>query len=244
MTATIAAQNAETIRKPVVAYLRVSTDRQGKSGLGLDAQRAAVLAFAEANGLDVVAEHVEVETGKGSDAIDRRPKLSAALSQARKLKGAVIVAKLDRLSRDVAFIAGLMAQRVPFIVAELGLDVDPFMLHIYAALAEKERKMISARTKAALAVVKARGVSKAGKHLPKLGNVTNLAEAGKAGAAVQVAAADDFAGNVLPIIRQVQVGGTTSLRAVAEALNARNVKTARGGVWSAVQVSRILDRAA
>ena len=233
-----------TAPRKVVAYLRVSTDRQGKSGLGLDAQRAAVLAFAETNGLDIVAEHVEVETGKGADALDLRPKLAAALAQARKVKGAVVVAKLDRLSRDVAFVAGLMAQRVPFMVADLGPDADPFMLHIYAALAEKERAMISARTKAALAALKAKGVTKAGKAVTKLGNVTNLAEAGKVGAAAQAREADDFAGNVLPIIREVQAGGATSLRAVAEALNARRVRTARGGVWSAVQVSRILGRAA
>ena len=225
-----------TASRQVVAYLRVSTDRQGKSGLGLDAQRAAVRAFAEANAFEIIAEHVEVETGKGSDALERRPKLAAALAAARKAKCPVIVAKLDRLSRDVAFIAGLMAQRVPFIVAELGPDADPFMLHIYAALAEKEREIISARTKAALAVKKAAGAL--------LGNRTNLAEASAAGRAVQVAHADDFAGNVLPIIREIQAGGATTLRAVADALNARNVKTARGATWSAVQVSRVLDRGA
>lgn len=225
-----------TALRQVVAYLRVSTDRQGKSGLGLDAQRAAIVAFAEMNGLEIVAEHVEVMSGKGSNALEDRPQLAAALAAARKVKGAVVVAKLDRLSRDVAFISGLMAQRVPFIVAELGADADPFMLHVYAALAEKERSMISARTKAALAQKKAQGVV--------LGNRTNLAEAQAMGNAVQAAQADDFAGNVLPIIREVQAGGATSLRAVAEALNTRKVKTARGGAWTAVQVSRILGRAA
>ena len=115
----------------IVVYIRVSTGRQGRSGLGLDAQRAAIARFAEAHGLRVAGEHVEVETGKGSaDVLDRRPQLAAALAAARKLKCPVVVAKLDRLSRDVAFIAGLMAQRVPFVVAELGPDVDPFMLHI------------------------------------------------------------------------------------------------------------------
>jgi DNA invertase Pin-like site-specific DNA recombinase len=108
------------------------------------------------------ATFTEVETGKGFDALERRPQLAAALADAKKLKCAVIVAKLDRLSRDVAFIAGLMAQRVPFIVTELGIDVDPFMLHIYAAVAEKERRMIAERTKLALGAAKARGVKLGG----------------------------------------------------------------------------------
>ena len=134
-----------------VAYYRVSTQQQGRSGLGIEAQRAAVARFAAAEGIEIAAEHVEVETGKGSDALDRRPQLAAALKRAKAEKCPVVVAKLDRLSRDVAFISGLMAQRVAFIVTELGPDVDPFMLHIYAALAEKERALISARTKDALA---------------------------------------------------------------------------------------------
>ena len=125
--------------RPIVSYIRVSTGKQGKSGLGIEAQREAIARFAAAEGLEVLAEFVEVETGKGTDALDRRPKLAEALAKARKAKAPVVVAKLCRLSRDVAFISGLMAQRVPFIVAELGADADPFMLHIYAALAEKER---------------------------------------------------------------------------------------------------------
>ena len=132
-----------------IAYYRVSTQRQGRSGLGLEAQRAAVTRFAEAAGIVLLQEFTEVETGKGADALDRRPQLAAALAAARQGKCPVLVAQLDRLSRDVAFIAGLMAQRVPFIVAELGADADPFMLHLYAALAEKERRMISERTRSA-----------------------------------------------------------------------------------------------
>jgi DNA invertase Pin-like site-specific DNA recombinase len=150
---------------PAIAYLRVSTERQGRSGPGLDAQQERCVVFAAANGLEIAAEFVEVETGKGSDALDRRPQLAAA----KRLRCPVLVAKLDRLSRDVHFIAGLMASRVPFLVAELGADVDPFMLHIYAALAEKERRMISERTRAALASRKRQGAV--------LGNRTNLAEA-------------------------------------------------------------------
>jgi DNA invertase Pin-like site-specific DNA recombinase len=143
--------------RPVIAYYRVSTDKQGKGGLGIEAQRAAVQRFVAAEGLALLAEHTEVETGKGADAIDRRPVLREALAQARKAKAAVVVAKLDRLSRDVAFISGMMSHGVPFIVAELGADADPFMLHIYAALAEKERSMIAERTRAALARKKAAG---------------------------------------------------------------------------------------
>src|SRR6476661_10747561 len=134
-----------------VAYYRVSTAKQGRSGLGIEAQGEAVRRFAAGSGFDLVAEFTEVETGRGADALDRRPQLAAALATARQQKCPVLVAKLDRLSRDVAFIAGLMAQRVPFIVAELGADAGPFMLHLYAALAEKERRLISERTRAALA---------------------------------------------------------------------------------------------
>jgi DNA invertase Pin-like site-specific DNA recombinase len=152
-----------------ISYLRVSTGRQGKSGLGLDAQRDAIAHFAKSQGFDIIAEHVEVETGKGADALDRRPKLAAALAQAKRARAPVLVAKLCRLSRDVHFISGLMVHKVPFIVAELGADADPFMLHIYAALVEKERRLISDRTRAALLAKKQRG--------EPLGNRTNLIEA-------------------------------------------------------------------
>jgi DNA invertase Pin-like site-specific DNA recombinase len=144
--------------KAIISYIRVSTSRQGRSGLGLDAQRAAITRFCEAEGYEILAEHVEVETGKGADALDRRPELAAGIGTAKCRKCPVLVAKLDRLFGDVALIAGLMSQRVPFIVAELGSDADPFKLHIYAALAEKERRLISARTTAALQAAKARGV--------------------------------------------------------------------------------------
>jgi DNA invertase Pin-like site-specific DNA recombinase len=188
----------------IISYLRVSTSQQGKSGLGIEAQREAIERFAAAEGLQILAELVEVETGKGSDALDRRPVLREALAQARKAKAAVCVAKLDRLSRDVAFISGLMAQKVPFIVAELGADADPFMLHIYAALAEKERSLISERTRLALAQKKAQGAL--------LGNRTNMAEAQAKGAEANAAAANAFAANVLPIVREIQAGGASSLR--------------------------------
>jgi DNA invertase Pin-like site-specific DNA recombinase len=123
--------------KAIITYIRVSTSQQGRSGLGIEAQRAALHHFAEAEGFEVYREFVEVETGKGADAMDRRPQLKAALTAARKQRCQVAVAKLDRLSRDVHFISGLMAHKVPFLVAELGPDVDPFVLHLFAALAEK-----------------------------------------------------------------------------------------------------------
>src|SRR6266436_6476751 len=119
-----------------VSYVRVSTSRQGRSRLGIEAQRDALTRFAATEGFEVAREFTEIETGKGPDALDRRPQLAAALAEARRRKCPIAVAKLDRLSRDVHFISGLMAERVPFIVANLGADVDPFMLHLYAALAE------------------------------------------------------------------------------------------------------------
>jgi DNA invertase Pin-like site-specific DNA recombinase len=215
----------------MVAYLRVSTGEQGKSGLGLEAQRAAIEAFALANGIEIAAELIEVETGKGAVPLDRRPQLKAALAKAKALHCPVVVSKLDRLSRDVAFISGLMSQKVNFVVAEFGPDVDPFMLHIYAAVAEKERALISQRTKAALAAVKARGVT--------LGN-PNLAEAREKAHAIAGPRADAFAATVLPILAEL---GDMSATAKAKALNERGVKTARGAEWTSMQVLRVLARA-
>jgi DNA invertase Pin-like site-specific DNA recombinase len=147
----------------------------------------------------------------------------------------VLVSKLDRLSRDVAFISGLMAQRVPFMVAELGRDADPFMLHLHAALAEKERRLISERTKAALAAKKAQGA--------KLGNSRNIVVAGVIGRTVQIAAADQFASNLLPIIRNIQSAGPIGTVAIAKLLNERGVRTARGGHWHVSSVANLLARA-
>ena len=218
-----------------VAYYRVSTKQQHRSGLGIEAQRAAVTRFAEAEGMTIIAEFVEAETGKGADALERRPQLAAALSAARSAKCAVLVSKLDRLSRDVAFVAGLMAQRVPFIVAELGRDADPFMLHLYAALAEKERRLIAERTKAALAAKKAQGA--------RLGNPRNIAAAGTLGRAALVSGADQFAANLLPLVRAIQSTGAVTLEAITCALNERGIRPARGSRWYASSVANLLARA-
>jgi DNA invertase Pin-like site-specific DNA recombinase len=222
--------------KRTVAYLRVSTQRQRRSGLGIEAQRVAIARFAEAEGLTIVAEFVEAETGKGSDALDRRPQLAAALAAARSAKCSVVVAKLDRLSRDVAFVSGLMAQRVPFIVAELGRDADPFMLHLYAALAEKERRLISERTKAALAAKKAAGA--------RLGNPRNVAQAGELGRGIQTIAADQFVAGLMPVIQAIRSTGLITLEAMTQALNQRGIRSARGGRWYASSVANLLARAA
>jgi DNA invertase Pin-like site-specific DNA recombinase len=219
---------------PVVTYIRVSTSSQGRSGLGIEAQRHTLASFAQAEGFTVAREFVEVETGKGADALDRRPQLKAALAAARKLKCHVAVAKLDRLSRDVHFVSGLMAHKVPFLVAELGPDVDPFVLHLFAALAEKERALISTRTRQALSAAKARGVT--------LGN-PRLHVARKTAVEAVKAEADRYAANVLPIIREAQKAGASTLRQIAEALNARGIPTARGGQWYAQSIANILERA-
>src|SRR5262245_28885829 len=137
--------------RALITYCRVSTKAQGRSSLGLEAQREALARFVVAEEFEIVREFIEIETGKGADALDRRPQLAAALAEARRRRCTIAVAKLDRLSRDVHFISGLMAERVPFVVAELGADVDPFILHLFAALAEKERAMIATRTRDALA---------------------------------------------------------------------------------------------
>jgi DNA invertase Pin-like site-specific DNA recombinase len=160
--------------------------------------------------ITIIAEFVEAESGKGWDALDRRPQLAAALAAAKAAKCCVLVSKLDRLSRDVAFVAGLMAQRVPFIVAELGRDADPFMLHLYAALAEQERRLISERTKAALAIRKAAG--------GKLGNPTNIGEAGGVGRASLVAAADEHARSLLPLLH---TSGAEGMMRMARSRSAR-----------------------
>lgn len=209
--------------KPIISYVRVSTQKQGRSGLGLEAQQEANRRFAAAEGFEITAEFIEVETGKGADALDKRPQLKAALDAAHSAKCPILIAKLDRLSRDVAFIAGLMVRRVPFIAVNIGANADPFMLHLYAALAEKERRDISDRTIAALAAAKARGT--------RLGN--------PAQAKANEDAAQAFAETIRPHVAMVI---NLSTRRIASFLNAQGVKTAEGKAWHSAQVIRLLDR--
>jgi DNA invertase Pin-like site-specific DNA recombinase len=230
--------------KNAIAYIRVSTDSQGRSGLGAEAQRQAITEFCAAEGLRIRETFEEVETGKGSDALERRPGLKAAIEHARLCGAAVVVARLDRLSRDVAFISSLMAQKVPFIVAAFGSDVDPFMLHIYAAVAQKERELISERTRAALQAAKARGV--------RLGNPKGRDTFGDEAreraharsAAVRQGKALDRAKALAPTLGKLRGKGITSANGLAAALNDQGVATARGKRWTAravIDVVRLLD---
>jgi DNA invertase Pin-like site-specific DNA recombinase len=211
-----------------VAYFRVSTDRQGQSGLGLEAQRTAVMNYLNGGSWKLVAEFTEIESGKNSD----RAQLRAAQAACKKHKATLVIAKLDRLSRNVHFLSGLMEAGTKFVAVD-NPNANKLTIHILAAVAEDERERISARTVAALAAAKARGT--------KLGN-PRLADACAAVNAARQEAADAFAAGVLPMIREIQATGTSSLRGVAKALSARGVKTARGGAWTAVQVSDILRR--
>ena len=219
-------------RKPTtfVAYLRVSTVHQGESGLGLEAQRVAVEAFACQHGGAIAASFVEVETGKRFD----RPELAKALEAARKGKATLLIAKLDRLARNVAFIANLMDAGVDFLACD-----QPFAsrltLHILAAVAEDEARRISERTKAALQAAKARG--------RKLGSPVAAKTVAKARAARSAYAAKANA-TTLAVIREVQGSGVETLAGIARALRARGVKTPSGhSEWQAVQVSRLLGAA-
>jgi DNA invertase Pin-like site-specific DNA recombinase len=212
-----------------VSYLRVSTDRQGQSGLGLEAQRKAVLDFLNGGQWKLAEEFVEVESGKRNN----RPQLAAALAACKRLRARLVVAKLDRLARNVAFVSRLMESGIEFVAADMPF-ANKLTIHILAAVAEHEREAISARTKAALAAAKARGVKLGG---PK------LKQAQRRGIASNKANADRFAANVLPVIEQIKASGATSLRAIAKALNARGVATARGGIWTPVQITAVLRRA-
>lgn len=251
------------ITRIAVAYFRVSTKRQGRSGLGLEAQREAVERFAKDQGYTLISAFTEVETGKGADALEARPQLAAAIRDAKLRNCPVLVAKLDRLSRDVHFISGLMRTHVPFIVTELGPDADPFMLHIYAALAEKEAKVISERTKHALAMkrdalnrererIEASGaeafrITGDGRKLPmRLGNPNGAAHLKGLGNGHAVdalkAGAQERAEGLSGIITSIKAKGITSANGIATALNARHIATPRGGKWTARSVINVLER--
>jgi DNA invertase Pin-like site-specific DNA recombinase len=210
--------------KPVFGYIRVSTPRQGRSGLGLEAQQEAIARFIDAEGYRLIQTFEEVKTAKDADPLDRRPQLLAAIKAAKKIKAPIIVAKLDRLSRNVHFISGLMEHKTPFIVTALGAGADPFMLHIYAAVAEQERRAISERTRDALQAAKARGVRLGGMTA---GSIRNRNEAMERAQALG------------PLLAGLE---GQSAREIARQLNVRGIPALNGGPWYAATVIRVLKR--
>lgn len=219
-----------------VAYFRVPTDRQGRSGLGLDAQRKAVSDYLNGGNWHLVGEFEEIESGKKSD----RPGLTAALSACRLHRATLVIAKLDRLARDAHFLLGLEKAGVEFVAVDMP-SANRLTVGIMAMVAEEERRMISARTKAALAAAKARGRKLGGDR----GNLRAVAAKGAtASAAIRAARAAERAADLLPTIRQLQSSGITSANALARALNERAIPTARRGKWQAIAVQRVLARAA
>lgn len=221
-----------------IAYYRVSTDRQGKSGLGLEAQRETVKAFLNGGDWTLAAEYVEIESGRAS----ARPELAKALARCRVMGATLIVANVSRLTRSVAFLSRLLEAGVDVRFCDLPQIEGPtgrFLLQQMVAVAELEAGLIGQRTKAALAAAKARG--------QKLGNPTNLRnqEAGRErGRAARTEAADSRAADLAPIVADIRSAGSTSLREIAAGLNERGIPATRGGAWSAVQVRRILERIA
>lgn len=219
-----------------VAYHRVSTARQGASGLGLDAQRAAVTAYLDGGAWELVAEVVEVESGKRAD----RPKLAEALRLCRLTGATLVIAKLDRLARNVAFVSSLMESGVDFVAVDFP-QANKLTIHILAAVAEHEAQMISERTKAALAAAKARGVRLGGDR----GNLPSVARQGHAaGLAVRQARASARARDVGAYVAELRAAGVASLRGLAAGLNECGIPTARGGRWTAAQVARVLENLA
>jgi DNA invertase Pin-like site-specific DNA recombinase len=221
----------------VVAYYRVSTAAQGRSGLGLEAQQAAVAQFCGGRGCDILGEFTEVESGK----INTRPELTKALHLAKVTGATLVVAKLDRLSRNVAFLAALQESGAPFVAADMP-EANELTIHIMAAVAQAERKAISRRTKDALAAAKARGV--------RLGNPNGAAALIRAekGNVASVAAIREgavrFAADLEPIVADIMGKGITSLRAIAGELNRRGIVTRRGGAWHAATVRDLIQRQA
>lgn len=213
-----------------VAYYRVSTQKQGASGLGLEAQRAAVANFLNDGAWEMVAEFQEVETGKGADALSKRPELRAALQACKKHGATLIIAKLDRLARNVHFVSGLLETGVEFVAADMP-QANKVMIQMHSVMSEWERDQISARTKAALAAAKQRGVQ-LGLAGPQ--NLRRNLEERK-----QIA--DKFAEGLKGVLRGFQAMGLSQRQMVAE-LNASGLKASKGGVWSLIQVQRILNR--
>ena len=217
-----------------VSYLRVSTERQGRSGLGLEAQRKAVEDFLNGGSWKLIAEFVEVESGKRDD----RPRLAEALALCRLHNAVLVIAKLDRLSRDAHFLLGLQKAGVRFVAADMP-EANEMVVGIMAVVAQAERKMISARTKAALAAAKARG-----KQLGNPGNLRNQDAGRVRGRIRRTAMVQERTKDLVPIIADIQAAGAASLRQIAAGLDARGIPTARGMQrWSAVQVKRVMERA-
>lgn len=214
-----------------VAYYRCSTRRQHASGLGLEAQQEAVRGYLNGGAWTLVAEVIEVESGKKAD----RPKLTEALRLCRLHGATLVIAKLDRLARNVAFVSALMEAGVDFVAVDFP-QANRLTVHILAAVAEHEAKAISDRTKAALAQAKARGVKLGGDrgHMP-----TIAAQGHAASLAVRQGKAKSRATDLLPVIAEIRAGGAGSFQAVADALNSRGITTARGGAWRPTQVRRV-----
>lgn len=219
-----------------IAYYRVSTARQGRSGLGLEAQRAAVATYLNGGDWKIVDEFVEVESGRRSD----RPELDKALAAARLRRLPLVVSKVDRLTRSVGFLSRLLDAGVDVRFADLPQIEGPtghFLLQQMVAVAQLEAGMISARTKAALAAAKRRGVKLGGDRGARL-----TAKARAKGSAAMAEKAARRAADVLPVIAELKAAGASSLRAIAAGLNERGIPTAQDGQWSAVQVARVLTR--
>jgi DNA invertase Pin-like site-specific DNA recombinase len=224
-----------------VSYLRVSTARQGASGLGLEAQRKAVEDFLNGGHWKLIKEFVEVESGKNND----RTELAKALALCRLRNATLVIAKIDRLSRDAHFLLGLQKAGVRFVAADMP-EANEMVVGIMAVVAQAERKMISTRTKGALAAAKARGVKLGGQRQRADGSIVKIdAEAIARGRAVRIAKSAARAADIAPIIADIKAtAGAVSLRQIATGLNERGIPTARGGEWSAVQVQRVMNRAA
>ncbi len=224
-----------------VAYLRVSTATQGRSGLGLEAQQAAIQAFLRPGDRLLEPPYVEVETGKHAD----RPKLREAMARCRKTGATLLIARLDRLARNVRFIATLMDDGVPFIACDMP-NASPFMLHVYAAVAEEEARAISRRTKVALEAAKARGVKLGGDRGYRPSTPPDWVAGTKAAAEARSQRADHAAHAVAEAISRVRdnLGAGASLQAISRALNDNAVPTPKGGAWTATAVRRVLLRTA
>jgi DNA invertase Pin-like site-specific DNA recombinase len=214
-----------------VSYLRVSTARQGISGLGLEAQRASVAGYLNGGDWTLVQEVLEVESGKRND----RPALADALKLCRKHKATLVIAKLDRLARNVAFISNLMESGAEFVAVDMP-QANRFVVHIMAAVAEQEAEAISKRTKAALQAAKERGTKLGGRRVSSERFAEIAAQARKE----RTARVIKQRAELLPTITQIQAEGATTLRAIAAQLNAREIEAPRGGQWAAIQVKRVL----